>query len=114
MKIAKIAEETVGYLSEDELCEQITTIKTQIKPLEQNLSILLSELTQRFDTGLIDSNFSHNDFLFSHSLGKVSYDYPENVDALQQTLKQAQEAAKANGTAMKKLGKPFWTVKFPS
>jgi hypothetical protein len=110
----KITEETLASLSEDELCEQITTIKTQIKPLEQDLAILLSELTQRFETGLIDSNFSHNDFLFSHSLGNVSYDYPENVAAMQQTLKQAQEAAKANGTAIEKRGKPFWTVRFPS
>jgi len=110
----KITEETLASLSEDELCDQITTIKTQIKSLEQDLCILLSQLTERFGTGRIDSDFSHNDFLFSYSLGKVSYDYPENVASMQQTLKQAQEVAKANGTAIEKRGKPFWTVKFPS
>lgn len=109
-----ITEEFASSLSEDDLCEAITKIKTQIKPLEQDLAILLGELSERFDDGKVDGNFSHNDFSFAFCLGKVSYNFPDDVTTMEQTLKQAKEAAKANGTATPKLGKSFWTINFPS
>ena len=64
--------------------------------------------------GQLDPAFSHNDWAFSHSSGRLSYAYPAAVGQIERQLKAAKEAAIQQGSATEKRGKPFWTIRPPS
>ncbi len=98
----------------DGLLDQITVLKAQHKQLEQQLEALLESLSAAMAAGQLDPAFSHNDWAFSHSAGRLSYAYPAAVGQLERQLKAAKEAAIQQGSATEKRGKPFWTIKPPS
>ncbi|MCP9852782.1 hypothetical protein KBZ14_07845 [Synechococcus sp. HJ21-Hayes] len=97
----------------DALLDAITAIKAQQKQLEQQLEPLLDVLSEAMATGELDPSFSHNDWAFSHSLGRLSYDFPPAVQQIEQQLKAARDAAIQQGSATEKRGKPFWTIRAP-
>jgi hypothetical protein len=96
------------------LLDQITDLKAEHKRLEQQLEALLLSLSAAMASGQLDPAFSHNDWAFSHSAGRLSYAYPAAVEQLERQLKAAKEAAIQQGTASEKRGKPFWTIRPPS
>ncbi len=98
----------------DGLLDQITVLKAEHKRLEQQLEALLESLSAAMAAGQLDPAFSHNDWAFSHSSGRLSYAYPAAVAQLERQLKAAKEAAIQQGSATEKRGKPFWTIKPPS
>ena len=98
----------------DGLLDQITVLKAQHKRLEQQLEPLLESLSTAMAAGQLDPSFSHNDWAFSHSAGRLSYAYPAAVDQIERQLKAAKEAAIQQGSATEKRGKPFWTIRPPS
>lgn len=98
----------------DGLLDQITVLKAQHKQLEQQLEPLLESLSAAMAAGQLDPAFSHNDWAFSHSAGRLSYAYPAAVAQLERQLKAAKEAAIQQGSATEKRGKPFWTIRPPS
>ena len=98
----------------DGLLDQITVLKAQHKQLEQQLEALLESLSAAMAAGQLDPSFSHNDWAFSHSAGRLSYAYPAAVEQIERQLKAAKEAAIQQGSATEKRGKPFWTIKPPS
>ena len=97
----------------DGLLDAVTTIKAQQKDLEQQLEPLLEALSTAMATGQLDPSFSHNDWAFCHSPGRLTYDFPLAVQRIEQQLKVAKEAAIQQGSAMEKRGKPFWTIRPP-
>ena len=98
----------------ERLLDQITVLKAQHKRLEQQLEPLLESLSAAMAAGLLDPSFSHNDWAFSHSAGRLSYAYPAAVEQIERQLKAAKEAAIQQGSATEKRGKPFWTIRPPS
>jgi len=96
------------------LLDQITTLKAEHKRLEQQLEALLESLSAAMASGQLDPAFSHNDWSFCHSAGRLSYAYPAAVEQLERQLKAAKEATIQQGTASEKRGKPFWTIRPPS
>jgi hypothetical protein len=96
------------------LLDQITDLKAEHKRLEQQLEALLESLSAAMASGQLDPAFSHNDWAFSHSAGRLSYAYPAAVEQLERQLKAAKEAAIQQGTASEKRGKPFWTIRPPT
>ena len=100
-------------LSEDDLLARIEEVKTSIAALKVSEQLLLDELSTRLEAGDLDPAFSHNDWAFSWSAGKASFSYPPAITALEQQLKDARKAAEADGTATRKLGNPYWTVRPP-
>jgi len=96
------------------LLDQITDLKAQHKRLEQQLEALLLSLSAAMACGQLDPAFSHNDWAFSHSAGRLSYAYPAPVEQLERQLKAAKEAAIQQGNASEKRGRPFWTIRPPS
>jgi hypothetical protein len=113
------AEELIATLGEgedaiDRLLEALVLIKRQQRSLEEQLNALLDRLQQLHDSGEIDSTFHFNDTAFSWSPGRVQFTYPEAVLALEQQLKLARKSAEGNGTAVRRHGRPFWTIKLPS
>ena len=117
MAPAPAAAQAVPLVSDealDGLLDQITVLKAQHKRLEQQLEALLESLSAAMAAGQLDPSFSHNDWAFSHSAGRLSYAYPAAVGQIERQLKAAKEAAIQQGSATEKRGKPFWTIKPPS
>ena len=98
----------------DGLLDQITVLKAEHIRLEQQLEALLESLSAAMAAGQLDPSFSHNDWAFSHSAGRLSYAYPAAVEQIERQLKAAKEAAIQQGSATEKRGKPFWTIRPPS
>ena len=97
----------------DDLLDAVTAIKAQQKELEQQLEPLLEALNTAMASGQLDPSFSHNDWAFAHSTGRLSYEFPPVVQQIEQQLKAAKEAAIQQGSATEKRGKPFWTIRPP-
>ena len=97
----------------DALLDAVTAIKAQQKELDQQLEPLLESLNTAMATGRLDPSFSHNDWAFAHSTGRLSYEFPPVVQQIEQQLKSAKEAAIQQGSATEKRGKPFWTIRPP-
>ncbi len=97
----------------DALLDAVTAIKAQQKELEQQLEPLLDSLCAAMATGQLDPSFSHNDWAFCHSPGRLSYAFPAAVQQIEQQLKAAKESAIQQGSATEKRGKPFWTIRPP-
>ena len=103
-------------LSADQALDALIQIRLAIDWLKTRDASLLARLDELAAAGEIDQGgFTHAGWSFSHSDGKTSYEYPEPITKLEEELKAAKEAAKANGTAVKTKGdKAFWTVKSPT
>ena len=97
----------------DALLDAVTALKAQQKELDQQLEPLLEYLNTAMATGRLDPSFSHNDWAFAHSTGRLSYEFPPVVQQIEQQLKAAKEAAIQQGSASEKRGKPFWTIRPP-
>ena len=97
----------------DDLLDAVTAIKAQQKELEQQLEPLLEALNTAMASGQLDPSFSHNEWAFAHSTGRLSYEFPPVVQQIEQQLKAAKEAAIQQGSASEKRGKPFWTIRPP-
>ncbi len=97
----------------DALLNAVTAIKAQQKELEQQLEPLLEALNAAMATGQLDPTFSHNDWAFSHSPGRLSYAFPAAVQQIEQQLKAAKDSAIQQGSATEKRGKSFWTIRPP-
>ncbi len=97
----------------DALLDVVTAIKARQKELEQQLEPLLEALNTAMAAGQLDPSFSHNDWAFCHSPGRLTYDFPLAVQQIEQQLKAAKENAIQQGSATEKRGKPFWTIRPP-
>jgi hypothetical protein len=97
----------------DDLLDAVTAIKAQQKELEQQLEPLLEALNTAMATCQLDPSFSHNDWSFCHSPGRLTYDFPAAVQQIEQQLKAAKEVAIQQGSATEKRGNPFWTIRPP-
>ena len=111
---ALIASLGEGEEAIDRLLEAVVAIKRQQRSLDDQLGVLLDQLQQLHEQGDVDASFHFNDTAFSWSPGRVQFTYPEPVLALEQQLKLARKTAEGNGTALRRHGRPFWTVKLPS
>ena len=98
----------------DRLLEALIAIKRQQRTLDEQLNTLLDQLQQLHENGDVDSSFHFNDTAFSWSPGRVQFSYPEPVLELEQQLRLARRTAEGNGSAVRRHGRPFWTVKLPA
>jgi hypothetical protein len=97
----------------DRLLETVVAIKLQQRCLEERLNTLLDQLQQLHESGLVDSSFHVNDTAFSWSPGRQLFTYPEPVLVMEQQLKLARKTAEGDGTATRRHGRSFWTIKLP-
>ena len=97
----------------DALLDVVTAIKARQKELEQQLEPLLEALNAAMAAGQLDPAFSHNDWAFARSPGRLTYDFPPVVQQIEQQLKAAKDSAIQQGSATEKRGKPFWTIRAP-
>jgi hypothetical protein len=107
-------EVNLSAMSADQVLDHLTNLRTIKADLEAADAKALDRLDELADAGEIDrGGFSHDDWGISWSAGKAAYDYPADVQELEEKLKAAREAAKAAGTATKTTGAPFWTIRRP-
>ena len=104
---------TDGVDAIDALLDAITGIKAQQRHLEQQLEPLLLALSEAMAACKLDPSFAHNDWAFSYSSGRVSHEFPEAVQQIEQQLKAAKQQAIQQGSAREKRGNPFWTIRAP-
>lgn len=105
--------EAIAALPEDDLLASIEATKRRIAELGSLLDAYLDDLTRRADAGDLDPQFSHNDWSFSLSPGRRTWDYPSRVRDLQAQANAAKKAAEADGSAVAKIGAPFWSIRGP-
>lgn len=93
---------------------QLTFVQSRIKELEKNLA------THKVDGDLDDfaksenSNaIQHDGVTFIYSPGKITYDFSgcEEIQKLKEELEALKNTYAEAGLAIKKQGKPFWSVK---
>jgi hypothetical protein len=102
-------------LNADQTLDALIEVRRAIDWLKARDASLLDRLDELAAADEIDQGgFTHNDWSFAHSDGKTSYTYTEQITKLEEQLKAAKDAAKANGTAVKVKGeKAFWTITKP-
>ena len=101
-------------LTTDELLDHLIQVRQAIANLQATDASLLDRLDELAAAGEVDQGgFTHNDYSFSWSAGRKSYEYPAGVKALAAQVESAKKAAKADGSAVETLGAPFWTIRAP-
>jgi len=111
---AQAAEADLSDMTADQVLNHLIQLRTAKADLEAADAKALDRLDELAAAGEIDrGGFSHNDWTISWSSGKAAYEYPADVQKLEEKLKAARETAKAAGTAVKTTGNPFWTIKRP-
>ena len=107
-----ITAEVLASLTTDELLSQSVTVKRQTKHLKELYEVLCDEMTRRVEAGTLDpGGFSHNDVPFAYSEGKRTWDYPKTIKSMEKDVQDAKLRAIADGSAIAKIGDPFWTLR---
>ena len=108
-------EADLSDMGANQVLDHLISLRTIKAALEAADAKALDRLDELAEAGEIDrGGFSHNDWGISWSAGKTGYDYPADVQELQEELKAVRDAAKAAGTATKTTGASFWTIKPPN
>lgn len=95
----------------DDLLDTIAKLTAESKRIEAELADAKDALTDFFAAGEVDQSFQHNDWQFTYTRGRTTYQYS---DEAKKAIAQLQEADKAMGRAIQKTGASFWTVKPPA
>jgi hypothetical protein len=109
----EVASAAEGEEALDRLLAAMVAIKRQQRSLDDQLNSLLDQLQQLHERGEVDTAFHFNDTAFSWSPGRQLFTYPEPVLAMEQQLKLARKAAEGDGTATRRHGRSYWTIKLP-
>ena len=107
----EVASAAEGEEAIDRLLAAMVAIKRQQRSLDEQLNALLDQLQQLHERGEVDTAFHFNDTAFSWSPGRQLFTYPEPVLAMEQQLKLARKVAEGDGTATRRHGRSFWTIK---
>jgi hypothetical protein len=102
---------TAAPIDLDSLLSQAIELKASIELLQGKLASVQDQLTAAVIDGDLDPKFAHNDWAFSLSKGRTSYQYSTGCKA---AIKELQEIDVAAGHAVQKTGAPFWVIKAPS
>lgn len=105
--------EAIEALPENDLLSNIAATKRRLAELSSLLDAYLDDLSRRVDAGDLDPQFSHDDWSYTLSPGRRSWDYPARVRELQTQAKAAEKASQADGTATERRGDPYWTIRGP-
>ena len=112
--LTQTVEADLAAMDADQLLDHLIDVRSAMAKLRTTDEALLDRLDQLVAEGQIDpGGFSHNDWSFSYSAGRRSWDYPAGVKALDSQLKAAKKASEADGSAIATTGNPFWTIRSP-
>ena len=103
----------VAELTIPDLLDHLVTLKAKERTIKHTLEEILDRLHDLYQEGVIDPVIVHDDWTIRHSTGRKSYDYPDEVVALEAQLQEAKQLAVMEGRATLKPQKPSWTVLSP-
>lgn len=98
----------------------LAALKYQQRVLEAEIKDMQAQLTQHVLAGDLDhlktdadNTYKYEEINFVYSPGRVTYDFSDCADviAARENAKELEDTAKALGTAVQKVGTPFWTVR---
>ena len=98
----------------------LAALKYQQRVLEAEIKDMQTQLTQHVLAGDLDhlktdadNTYKYEEINFVYSPGRVTYDFSDCADviAARENAKELEDTAKALGTAVQKVGTPFWTVR---
>lgn len=104
----------------EQLLSMLSDLKHQQRALEADIKLIQHQLTQHVLAGDLDhlktdadNTYKFDEINFVYSPGRVTYDFSscDDVIAAKENLKELEDTAKALGTAVQKVGTPFWTVR---
>jgi len=104
----------------EQLLTMLSDLKHQQRALEADIKLIQKQLTQHVVAGDLDhlktdadNTYKYDEINFVYSSGRVTYDFSscDDVIAARDNLKELEDTAKALGTAVQKVGTPFWTVR---
>jgi hypothetical protein len=100
--------------------QALAQLKYEQRALEQQIKDLQAKLTQHVLAGDLDhlktdaeNTYKFDEVNYVYSTGRVTYDFGDcsDVVAARENAKELEDTAKALGTAVQKIGTPFWTVR---
>ena len=104
----------------ENLLRELAHLKSKERLLQNDIKAIQTLLAHHVDNGDLDhlkteanSTYRFEEANFVYSSGRItwSYDGCPDVQAAAENLKELQETAPAIGQAVRKQGKPFWTVR---
>ena len=104
----------------EDLLRELAQLKSQQRAIEADIKVIQEQLAHHVDNGDLDhlktdanSTFRFEETNFVYSAGKVSWNYDgcDDVQIAAENLKELQSVAQSAGLAIRKQGKPFWTVR---
>jgi hypothetical protein len=104
----------------EQLLTMLSDLKHQQRVLEADIKLIQHKLSTHVAAGDLDhlktdseNTYKYDEINFVFSPGRVTYDYSncDDVIAARENLEELQSTAKALGTAVQKVGTPFWTVR---
>ena len=104
----------------EHLLRELAHLKSKERLLQNDIKAIQTLLAHHVDNGDLDhlkteasSTYRFEEANFVYCPGRItwSYDGCADVQAAAENLKELQETAQAIGQAVRKQGKPFWTVR---
>jgi len=104
----------------EQLLELLAQLKYQQRAVDADIKLIQHKLSTHVAAGDLDhlktdadNTYKYDEINFVFSPGRVTYDYSscDDVIAARDNLKELEDTAKALGTAVQKVGTPFWTVR---
>ena len=104
----------------ENLLRELAHLKSKERLLQDDIKAIQTLLIHHLDNGDLDHlkteadttyRFEETNFVYSPGRVTWSYDGCSDVKAAADNLKELQETAQAIGQAVRKQGKPFWTVR---
>ncbi len=106
--------------SAENLLRELAHLKSKERLLQDDIRAIQTLLTHHVDNGDLDhlkteasSTYRFEEANFVYSPGRItwSYDGCPDVKAAAENLAELQNAAQSAGKAVRKQGKPFWSVR---
>jgi hypothetical protein len=95
----------------DDLLDAIVNLTTESMRIKAELADKKAELTDFYAVCELDKSFNHNGWNFTYTRGRTTW---QHSDEAKRAIEQLQEADKAMGRAVQKIGAAFWAVKPPA
>ena len=101
----------LAHATPEALMDALIHVTHQIKHYTAKKEQLNAALTTQLELGKVEATTTFDGFSFAFSAGRRTYDYPDNITALEADLQEAKAVAIAAGRAKERHGKPYWTVR---
>lgn len=101
----------INTATPEAIADALIHVQDRIKNYTELKDKLSQRLTTHLELGNISNQFDFDEYHFTFSPGRKTYDYPQHIAELEAQLLEAKEAAVSTGMATERRGKPFWTVR---